>query len=202
MECGGKRSATPLWLNPGEHSGQIQQQSVTRIRRSRSTEKTSHETVCASCAPPGLAKAAWRAKPFPPHSTLQPATANLSKPPGTHFTHHLQTQTALWRIRSDISYVITDSKDEKRTTLKVKDFNPSTGEMTLAIPNTHTFEELNGGTLCPGPRTLASAGRGLGQSAFCAARCGTHFQLSPVSAEAVIPTSPATSGVNAIGSTH
>jgi len=37
----------------------------------------------------------------------------------------------------DINYVITDSKDEKRTTLKVKEFNPSTGDMTLAIPNTH-----------------------------------------------------------------
>jgi hypothetical protein len=35
----------------------------------------------------------------------------------------------------DINYVITDSKDEKRTTLKVKEFNPFTGEMTIVVPS-------------------------------------------------------------------
>ena len=38
-------------------------------------------------------------------------------------------------IIKNISYVITDSKEQKRTTLKVKEFNPTTGEMTIVIPN-------------------------------------------------------------------
>jgi hypothetical protein len=34
-----------------------------------------------------------------------------------------------------ISYVLTDSKGQTRTTLAVKEFNPATGEMTIIIPN-------------------------------------------------------------------
>ena len=37
-------------------------------------------------------------------------------------------------IIKNISYVITDSQN-RRTTLKVKEFNPATGEMTIIIPN-------------------------------------------------------------------
>jgi len=44
MECGGKRSATPLWLNPGAHCNHPQVRFVTRIRRSHPAGMITRET--------------------------------------------------------------------------------------------------------------------------------------------------------------
>ena len=37
-------------------------------------------------------------------------------------------------IIMDISYVIMNGKDKERTTLQVKEFNPTTGDMTIVVP--------------------------------------------------------------------
>ena len=42
-------------------------------------------------------------------------------------------------IIEDISYVIMNGKDKERTTLQVKEFNPTTGDMTIVVP----FQENN-----------------------------------------------------------
>ncbi|MBE0665474.1 MAG: hypothetical protein IH584_06585 [Candidatus Aminicenantes bacterium] len=41
-------------------------------------------------------------------------------------------------IIKNISYVIDGSQEQKRTTLKVKEFNPASGEMTITIPGKAT----------------------------------------------------------------
>ena len=67
MKCGGKRSATPLWLNPGAHSGRIQVRCVIPSRRCSLGRLASGEKGRASREPRdfgGLAKAAWRASPL------------------------------------------------------------------------------------------------------------------------------------------
>ncbi|MCX6879062.1 MAG: hypothetical protein NTW21_35425, partial [Verrucomicrobia bacterium] len=45
MECGGKRSAAPLWLSPGACCGPNILRVVTRIRRSRSQ----HQNPVGGC---------------------------------------------------------------------------------------------------------------------------------------------------------
>ena len=41
-------------------------------------------------------------------------------------------------IIKNISYVIAGSQEQKRITLKVREFNPASGEMTISIPNKAT----------------------------------------------------------------
>ena len=56
VECGGKRSATPLWLNPNKHCGLTKLRSVTKPPRSPRGKVTDRETNCPSGEPPRLSR--------------------------------------------------------------------------------------------------------------------------------------------------